>query len=57
VECRECKRQTIRELRLCSHCGWLLGSAAIARRVLRKRSQLERFGLAGSRRPLLKKAG
>ena len=45
-----------RGLRLCSHCGSILGSVNIARRVHRKLSQLARFGLSGCGR-ILKKAG
>ena len=57
MECHASEHRKPRGLQLCSHCGCLLGSAEIARRLRHKRSQLERFGLAGSRRPLLKKAG
>lgn len=47
MEYRNCKHETLRGLRLCPHCGALLGSGDIARRVGRKRSQLARVGLVG----------
>ena len=37
---------------LCARCGELLGAGAIEIRARRKKSQLEQFGLAGSRRLL-----
>src|SRR5947208_11648119 len=40
---------------LCSRCGDLLGRDEIERRARKKQSQLEKFGLAGSRRALLKR--
>ena len=47
MEYRNCKHETLRELHLCPHCGALLGSGDIARRVRCKRSQLARVGLVG----------
>lgn len=38
---------------LCSRCGNLLGSGHMALRVQAKQSQLARFGLGTTRRPLL----
>ncbi len=40
---------------LCSRCGELLGRDEIERRARKKQSQLEKFGLDGSRRPLLRR--
>ena len=40
---------------LCSRCGDLLGRDEIERRARKKQSQLEKFGLDGSRRPLLRR--
>jgi len=42
---------------LCSRCGELLGREEMELRALRKKSQLAKFGLAGKRRPLLKRKG
>jgi predicted amidophosphoribosyltransferase len=53
--CRECKRSNRDGEQLCSHCGLLLGADHILKRVRRKITQLAQFGLAGSRRPLLKR--
>ena len=40
---------------LCSRCGRLVGPEDTARRVRAKQSQLARFGLTGSRSPLLER--
>lgn len=40
---------------LCSRCGDLLGRDEIERRARKKASQLAKFGLNGSGKPLLKK--
>jgi len=40
---------------LCSRCGHLLGSAHMDQRVQAKQSQLARFGLGTTRRPLLER--
>jgi hypothetical protein len=53
--CRECQGPIEEGDQLCVHCGLLNGPDAILKRVRRKLSQLARFGLAGSRRPLLKR--
>lgn len=39
---------------LCSRCGQLIGREETERRARKKASQLEKFGLAGKRRSLLK---
>ncbi len=52
----KCEHELKRGLRLCSHCGSLLGSVNLARRVHTKLSQLARFGMSGCGR-ILKKAG
>jgi hypothetical protein len=54
MKCRECQRPVQEGEQLCGHCGLLVGPDDILKRVRRKLSQLARFGLAGSRRPLLK---
>jgi hypothetical protein len=38
---------------LCSRCGKLVGPEDTVKKVRDKHSQLERFGLAGKRKPLL----
>jgi predicted amidophosphoribosyltransferase len=53
--CRECQHANKDGEQLCSRCGLLLGSDHIVKRVRRKLSQLAQFGLAGTRRPLLKR--
>ena len=40
---------------LCSRCGDLLGHDEMELRAQRKKSQLAKFGLAGKRKPLLKR--
>ena len=42
---------------LCSRCGNLLSSGHMALRVQAKQSQLARFGLGTTRRPLLERKG
>jgi hypothetical protein len=42
---------------LCTRCGHLLGTEATEKKLHRKQSQLERFGLSGHRRPLTKPNG
>jgi predicted amidophosphoribosyltransferase len=53
--CRDCQCSAKEGERLCSQCGLLLGAEDIVRRVRKKLSQLARFGLAGSRQPLVKR--
>ena len=38
---------------LCSRCGHLLSPEDMVQRVVAKQSQLARFGLGGTRRPIL----
>ncbi len=53
---RSRSRHPVRD-QLCSRCGELLGREEMALHALRKKSQLAKFGLAGKRRPLLKRKG
>jgi hypothetical protein len=48
-------RRRASDAQLCSRCGDLLGQEEMELRALRKKSQLAKFGLAGKRRPLLKR--
>jgi len=41
---------------LCASCGTILTGEDVAERLLRKQSQLARFGLTGQARPLLEVA-
>jgi hypothetical protein len=55
AESSEKRRRRSRSDQLCSRCGELLGPTETEIHARRKKSQLEKFGLAGTRRLLRKR--